>query len=364
MLTLFGSLTYLGTLLAPFFGVAGDRTGRRKMMCAMRAFLAVVAGVILAMALSGELKPAYVMPAAFLTGLVRPSDLVMRNSLIGDTMPQGILMSALGLSRMTMDTARIVGALAGASLFATLGIAWAYVFVVAFYVSSFLLTLGVSRVHVRHEPEAGAEGLPAGMWRARWRELRDGMAYVWKTPGVLGVMALAFVVNFTAFPLSNNLLPYVAKEIYGVNAQGLSHLVAGFATGALIGSMAMAVTGARWRSARFTIVNLVLWYLVLGIFAWVETKGSGFVVLFFMGMVHSLAMVSMAGVLLRAVSERFRARVQGIRMLCVYALPIGLLGSGPLIEGFGYPATATLYVALGIAFTALITWRWRRYLWH
>jgi Na+/melibiose symporter-like transporter len=286
----------------------------------------------------------------------------MRNSLIGDTMPPSILMSALGLSRMTMDTARIVGALAGASLFATLGIAWAYVFVVAFYVSSFFLTLGVSRIHVRHEPEADAA--PVTMWRARWRELRDGLAYVWKTPAVLGVMALAFVVNFTAFPLSNNLLPYVAKEIYGINAQGLSHLVAGFATGALIGSMVMAVTGARWRSARFTIINLVLWYLVLGVFAWVETKETGFVVLFFMGMVHSLAMVSMAGVLLRAVSERFRARVQGIRMLCVYALPIGLLISGPLIDRFGYPATATLYVVLGIGFTVLITWRWRRHLWH
>jgi hypothetical protein len=69
-------------------------------------------------------------------------------------------------------------------------------------------------------------------------------------------------------------------------------------------------------------------------------------------------------VLLRAVSDRFRARVMGIRMLCVYALPFGLLLTGPLIERVGYPATASLYVALGIVGTGLIAWRWRDVLWR
>jgi hypothetical protein len=34
-----------------------------------------------------------------------------------------------------------------------------------------------------------------------------------------------------------------------------------------------------------------------------------------------------------------------------------------LIQRIGYPATATLYVAFGIACTALIAWRWRRVMW-
>jgi hypothetical protein len=68
-------------------------------------------------------------------------------------------------------------------------------------------------------------------------------------------------------------------------------------------------------------------------------------------------------VLLRAVENRFRARVMGIRMLCVYSLPFGLLLSGAAIERFGYPATATFYVALGIVGTALIAWRWRKVMW-
>ena len=43
LLTLFGSLQYFGTLVAPVFGMAGDRLGHRNMLCAMRAGYAVLA---------------------------------------------------------------------------------------------------------------------------------------------------------------------------------------------------------------------------------------------------------------------------------------------------------------------------------
>jgi hypothetical protein len=40
-LTLFWALQYLGTLLAPVFGMAGDRIGHRAVLCAMRAAYAL-----------------------------------------------------------------------------------------------------------------------------------------------------------------------------------------------------------------------------------------------------------------------------------------------------------------------------------
>ena len=112
------------------------------------------------------------------------------------------------------------------------------------------------------------------------------------------------------------------------------------------------------------MANVMLWYAIIGVFAQLETKASGLAVLFVMGIVHNLAMVSLSGVLLRVVAERFRARVMGIRMLCVYGLPLGLMLTSPLIERFGYPATATLYVTAGLLFTGIIGYRWRRTLWQ
>jgi hypothetical protein len=54
----------------------------------------------------------------------------------------------------------------------------------------------------------------------------------------------------------------------------------------------------------------------------------------------------------------------GIRMLAIYGNLPGLLISGPLIANYGYPATATLYCAIGLVFTLLIAVRWRAYLWR
>ena len=44
LLTLFGSLQYFGTLVAPLFGLAGDRLGHRNVLCAMRAVYAIAGG--------------------------------------------------------------------------------------------------------------------------------------------------------------------------------------------------------------------------------------------------------------------------------------------------------------------------------
>ena len=45
-LAVFGSLQFLGTLVSPFFGMAGDRIGNRNVLCLMRAtYLAVASGL-------------------------------------------------------------------------------------------------------------------------------------------------------------------------------------------------------------------------------------------------------------------------------------------------------------------------------
>jgi MFS family permease len=43
LLTLFGSLQYFGTLIAPMFGMAGDRIGHRIVLCSMRAIYTILA---------------------------------------------------------------------------------------------------------------------------------------------------------------------------------------------------------------------------------------------------------------------------------------------------------------------------------
>ena len=360
LLTLFASLTYVGTLIAPMFGVVGDRIGHRDLLAMMRATYAVLAATLMTLALTGHLTPVYVLIIVTAMGLVRPSDLGVRGALVADIMPRDQLIGAISLSRTTMDTARIAGALSGAGLFAALGMGPAYVAIISLYVISTLLTLCVvapSRPHPVDEVGDGA------LRRSPLRDLKEGMAYVWTTPRMRAAIWIAFLANLTAYPLSNGLLPYIAREIYGTNQTGLGYLSASFAVGSLIGSIALSLIGGI-RVARLMIGATAVWYATLLVFAHMQSMPAAIACLMLAGFSQSLTMISIAVILMRTASERFRGRVMGIRMLVIYSLPLGLLAAGSLIGEIGFAATATLYAATGLALMLAIVLHWRADLWH
>jgi predicted MFS family arabinose efflux permease len=356
-LALFGSLQFLGTLISPLFGMAGDRFGNRNLLCLMRATYVTVALALMVLFLTGLASPVPVFVLATVIGLVRPSDITMRNLLVGETMPSDYLMRAMGVSRTTADSARIVGALSGAALVAALGSGLAYVAVCAVYATSLALTFGVGTRRVRVLGEVPMHGAPL-------QSLKEGFRYVWSTPVVRAVMLLAFLVNFAAYPLVGSLLAYVARNIYGLDQTGLGWLIACFASGALLGSIVVSTHGARIRPARTMVACTLAWFAFNLVFSWVEHPLLGEAVLFAAGLVQSFCMVPMAVIILRVTAPAFRGRVMGVRMLAVYGLPLGLLLSGPLVAYAGFAATGSLYSLVGIGFTLLIALRWRQELWH
>src|SRR6185295_12684088 len=144
MLSVYGTMLYTGTLIAPMLGVASDRLGHRNLLSGMRAVYATVAGTVTIAAFAGALSPVLVCVLAAVVGIVRPSDQGLRGALIAETMPLDLLTGAMGLSRGTSDSARVAGALTGAGLFTAFGIAPAYVMITSFYVLGALLTLGTA----------------------------------------------------------------------------------------------------------------------------------------------------------------------------------------------------------------------------
>ena len=362
-LTAFGSLQFVGTLAAPMFGVLGDRLGGRLMLCGMRGIYAALASVVTLLAATGLLTPAWVLVVAALAGIVRPNDLVMRNSLIGETIPPPHLIGALGLSRATMDSARVAGALAGAALSSLLGIGVTYIVVTGFYTASLGLTLGVARRSPVPDPGVAVRGAalagPSG-----WRDLRAGFVRALTTPELVAMLLLAFLINLTAYPASGGLLPYAAQRVYHVDATGLGFLVASFSFGGLLASIGMVLTGGPRHPERRTLVCAVIWYTVLLGFGHLRSPGAGMVTLLVAGFVQNLAMISMTASLLAAAGEGFRGRVMGVRTLAVYGLPVGLIASGLLIERIGYPLTITVSAATGLLTTLLIGVRWRASIWQ
>ena len=89
LLTLFASLQYLGTIIAPLLGVAGDRVGHRNVLFAMRAAFMVSAAILMTLAFARALTPLYVLIIVALNGLLRPSDHGVRTSLVALLLASG-----------------------------------------------------------------------------------------------------------------------------------------------------------------------------------------------------------------------------------------------------------------------------------
>lgn len=358
LLTVFASLQYGGTLLSPLFGVAGHRLGNKRVSCAMRAVYVTLATALMVLAFTGALSPLCVFIITALMGLVRPSDLVIRHALIGETLPLDQFVGAASISRTTQDSARVMGALSGAGLVAVLGIGPAYVVVAAFYGASLLLSFGVAgRIHAVRRPDTRSRS-------SVWHDLKEGLAYVWNMPPLLAAICIALLVNLTAFPLVNGLLPYVAREIYGTDQTGLGYLVASYAGGALMGSIMLTRFGHAIRPARTMVISCMWWYVLTLLFVQMGNLAGGIPLLLLCGFAQSLGMVPLAALLLRSSEAQFRSRVMGVRMLAIYTLPIGLLSSGPLIGHFGFRATGSAYCIIGLALMAMIGMHWRSHVWQ
>jgi MFS family permease len=245
-------------------------------------------------------------------------------------------------------------------LFAALGMGPAYVAIVCLYITATALTLGIV---APVKPHAAGEAASEALQRSPLRDLKEGVAYVWTTPRMQAALWVAFLANLTAYPLTNGLLPYIARAIYGTNQTGLGYLSASFAIGSLAGSIVLSLT-RDLRVARLMIGATVVWYAILLIFVQMQTVPTAIACLVVAGFSQSLAMISIAVILMRTASENFRGRVMGVRMMVIYGLPIGLLAAGSLIDEIGFAATGTLYAAAGLALMLAVMLHWRADLWH
>jgi MFS family permease len=360
LLTLLASLNYAGTLIAPVLGMIGDRVGHRDLLAVMRFTYTVLASTIMMLALTGHLAPLNVMIIVSIMGLIRPSDLGVRGALLADIMPPAQLVGAISVSRTTQDSARIAGALTGTGLFAVLGIGYAYVAIACLYLTAAVLMVCMARPPTHPSmPDHAADELPGS---SLLRDLKEGIVYAWSGPGMRAALCVAFLVNLSAFPFTNGLLPYIASDIFHTDQAGLGYLSASFAVGSLIGSIILSLM-AGVRVARLLIGATLAWYAMLLVFVAIRTMPVGMLCLVLAGMSQSLSMISAAVILMRTASARYRGRVMGVRMMVIYGLPIGLLAAGSLIDLIGYGATGSLYAISGLIAMAAIALHWRADLW-
>lgn len=355
LLVVYGSLQFVGAAISPFIGVLGDRLGYKTLFIAMRVVFVLISVVLLVLAAFDLLTPMVVIWLAVVVGVLRPCDITIRFALIGQVLPPNQLVGALGISRITVDSARMVGALAGVGIFAAYGMVVAYVMITSLYLICLLLSLGVAGA----DRQLLAQRTPS----SSLQDLKLGFQYVSAKPELVGTTSLAFWVNVFAFPIGIGLLPFVANNVYQAPQEMLGWLGAAYAFGSLLGSLFISSNRVAMGSGRLMIISAAIWFALGGVFAFNENSTVGMVILLLMGVAQSLCVTPLVAVMLQSTEPAYRGRVMGIRILAILGLPLGLMLSGPLIESIGFGGTISLYSLIGLLGTLGMTRIWRRELW-
>ena len=331
---LVGALKFAGTLLGPLYGLMVDRFDRKMLQVWVRVF-----GVLLALALTLliltdalQLWHAYVIVTA--GSMVRMLDIVLVQALTADAVPSHSLHGAIGLSRSTLDGARVIGSIAGGTIFELLGLDWAYIVITVLYLLSTLASLKVESRIVTSK--INSVSIRAG--------LGEGLRYIRQNDLLPGLIFFSFLVELSAFPIVNGLMTVISDELYDLGGTGIGLLVATASIGALTGALTLGGKQHIASPGRTMVVGSIVWHTVMLLLALTPPLWLFALLLFVWGFCGGMTFVAMVVGLLREAPAETRGRVMGIRSLGIYGLPIGLLLGGFIAEEAG---SAVMIGALG-----------------
>lgn len=223
------ALQFLPVLVgAPFAGLAADRFDKRRLFLFTQAAAGLQAAVLAVLVLTGTDTMPLVYALTFVFGVVTALDQPVRRALVVELVDEPRMSNAVGLNSALMTGSRIVGPAVAGILIAGAGVGWCFAANAASY-AAVLTALG------RMDPLPGA-----GLRPVRTPgQVREGFAYIWRTPELrLPILLVAVVSTFAFnFPV---LLPLLAERTLGGGASGFSLLYSVMSVGSLTGALVVA----------------------------------------------------------------------------------------------------------------------------
>ena len=234
-LGLIGTLQFAPVLLfSVVAGAVADRLPKRRLLLATQATLACQAAALGLLVATGLVEYWHVAVLGLVLGFANVVDLPARQSFVMEMVGKEDVVNGVALNSAAFNAARIVGPAAAGVLIARLGI------VPAFLLNSLGFVVVIAAL-LRLE----AQGLPVRGRRATMvEEIREGLRYARRTPRVLLVLGLLFVVSLCVFNFTVY-VPLLARNVLGLGAEGFGFLMAALGVGAVAGALTVGMLGSR-----------------------------------------------------------------------------------------------------------------------
>lgn len=329
-----------------FAGAMSDQVGCVRVMRVSQSLSCLVLSTFAALALTGVLTIEMVLVLVPLYGSLEAISTPPRTAVVHHLVPKGDLTAAIALSSASFNACRVLGpSLAGVL------IVWldpgAVIAIAALALFQFAIVLFVTP----KDPGRGSGRLSFALFR----DIRDGVVYAARHPGIRYVMLLLGGTGLFIRPFMD-MLPGFAGGIFHSGPEGLALLLASIGAGAICACLWLARRG-RIDRLTFIVTNaLATCGTMLIIFTFAGHIWVAAFVLTFVGFFMLVTGVGSQTLIQTAVDASVRARVMSLYIVISFGLPaVGSLTMGRVAAAFGLQHT----VATAAAVTILI-WLWGR----
>jgi DHA3 family macrolide efflux protein-like MFS transporter len=349
-----GSATVLATasliallpnvFLSPIAGPLIDRWNRRAVMLVADGGIALATMALIVIFAAGEPQPWVVYVAMLVRAVGGVFHGPAMNASTSLMVPTQELGRVQGMNAALNGSMNIVAPPLGALLIEALPMQ------TVLAVDIVTAALGIGALALIHVPQPVRTGAP-GALNVR-RELGEALRYMRGMPGMMILVSMAVAINFVLIP-AGSMLPLLAKNHFGGDAQAFGWMEAAFGIGVVVGGIILSVWGGFKRkivTSQVGLVGIGIGHLVLG-----AAPGTMFAValisLFVSGFMMSFNGAAYA-VLQSTITPEMQGRVFTlIASLTTGIAPLSLAIAGPLAEHFGvrfwYIAGGAVCVLMG-----------------
>ncbi|HEV2280916.1 MAG TPA: MFS transporter [bacterium] len=348
LLGLVGALQWLPVLfLSLVGGVLADRVSKRSVLVVTQSAQMIQAFILGALVLTGTIQYWHVVVLACALGFTSAFDIPTRQAFVFEMVEGEDTMNAVAMNSTIFNGARLFGpAVAGVAI-GTLGMGWAFI---ANGVSFIAVIIALLMMNVRPVEPITTGGLV--------EHLREGVAYVWRTPAALQVVVL--VALMSVFTMNFNILvPVLAKDVLHEEAAGFGFLTSAQGIGALIGALWVASISHLGPRPSLLLGGAAVLSVSSFLLADARHFGVAAVLLATAGgsMVTFTAMANTS--LQLTAPDHLRGRVMSMYAIVMGGMtPAGALVAGTLAEFWGAPGAFAVGGLVGIL-SVLMVWRWR-----
>jgi len=216
-------------LLGAWAGLLADRRDKRLILIGTQTAFALQALALWVLVFAGVAELWMVYALSLFAGIVTAIDNPARQSFYAEMVGNKDLTNAVSLNSAVMTGTRIVGPALAGVLIATVGLAPSFLINGISYVAviAALVAMRPDELHREVVPIRGKG------------QLREGLAYVRKTPGLLLPLTWMAVIFTFSFNFSV-LFPVLATRVFDGDAGTYATMLSFLGVGSLLGALAMA----------------------------------------------------------------------------------------------------------------------------